>query len=339
MTYRELMRLANGYAESKVLLVGNELGVFTAIGTGSRQAAHLATSCGTTREGMTLLLSALAGLGLLRFKDGRYSNTRLGLTYLDSRSPLAVTNLLWLLNHHWSDWTGMTGSLRRGRRGWAPLTKTAGFRRRFALAMHERSHVLAPPTIDSFRLPRHATRFLDLGGGSGSYSIALARRYPQLHGVVVDQSVAVARRLIRAEGLADRIAVRQGNVFSAPLDPDLDIVLLSNLLHDFDERENLRLLRRLHRALRPGERCLWWSSFSMPRGRSRPMRRSFRCSCMRSPARDAVMLGRRSRRGWLLLDLAGSAGIRSPAVSGRWKPRNSDQADRLEESEKAPSWR
>ena len=36
MTYRDLMRLANGYAESKVLLVANELGLFTAIGQGGR---------------------------------------------------------------------------------------------------------------------------------------------------------------------------------------------------------------------------------------------------------------------------------------------------------------
>jgi SAM-dependent methyltransferase len=252
VTYSELMRVANGYAESKVLLVANELGVFTAIGAGGRRADRLAKSCGTTREGMTLLLQALAGLGLLRLKAGRYWNTRLGLKFLDGHSPFAVTNLLWLLNHHWSDWTGMSRAVRRGRPGWGLITKTAEFRRRFALAMHERSHVLAPLTIKSFRLPSPAIRFLDLGGGSGSYAIALARRYPGLQGVVVDQSVAVARRLVLREGLAGRIQVRPGNVLTLPLVPGVDAALLSNLLHDFHERENLLLLRRVHRTLRRG---------------------------------------------------------------------------------------
>lgn len=195
MTYEQLMGLANGYADSKVLLIANELGVFTAIGSGGRRGDTLARSCRTTQEGMRLLLQALAGLGLLRQQAGRYWNTPLALKFLDNRSPLAITNLLWLLNHHWSDWTGMARAIRRGRPGWAAVTKTAEFRRRFALAMQEHSHVLAPPTITSFRLPRNAARFLDLGGGAGSYAIAPARHYPTLQGLPVaspDISIATA---------------------------------------------------------------------------------------------------------------------------------------------------
>ncbi len=266
MTYRQLMDLANGYADSKVLLVANELGVFTAIGTGGHRADALATSCRTTREGMRLLLQALTGLGLLRRNAGRYWNTPLALRFLDGHSPHAITNLLWLLNHHWSNWTDMTRAILRGRPGWAPVTKTAEFRRRFALAMQERSHVLAPPTIASFRLPRQAIRVLDLGGGAGSYSIALARRHPALQGLVVDQSVAVARRLIRQQGLTNRLRVQKGDLFTLPLATGFDVALLSNVLHDFDEKDNLRLLRRVQKALRPGGKLFIVEYFLNPSG-------------------------------------------------------------------------
>ncbi len=266
MTYRDLMRLANGYAESKVLLVANDLGLFTAIGDGGKRADSLATACGVTREGMKLLLQALAGLGLVRANAGRYWNSRLGAKYLDGRSPTAVTNLLWLLNHHWSDWTGMAQVIRRGRSGWAPVTKTAAFRRRFALAMHERSYMLAPRTLDGIRLPRGATRLLDLGGGSGAYSIALAQRHPDVHVLLVDQAVSVARRHISEAGLGERVAVRQGNVLTAPLDSGFDVVLLSNLLHDLSEAENRGLLRRVHDALRPGGKIVIVEYFLNPTG-------------------------------------------------------------------------
>ncbi len=266
MTHRDLMRLANGYAESKVLLVANELGLFTAIGEGGKRADSLATACRASREGMDLLLKALAGLGLVRLKAGRYWNTTLGLKYLDGRSPTAMTNLLWLLNHHWSDWTGMARAVRLGRSGWASVTKTAVFRRRFALAMHERSYVLAPLTLARIRLPSGATRLLDVGGGSGAYSIALAQRHPEIRVLLVDQSVEVARRRITKAGLADRVAVRQGDVLTAPLDSGFDLVLLSNLVHDFNEAENRRLLRRVHDALRPGGKITIVEYFLNPAG-------------------------------------------------------------------------
>ena len=252
MTYADLMRLANGYAESKTLLIANDLGLFTALGKGAKRADELARTCRTTKEGVRLLLNALVGLKLLTLRKGLYRNSLLARTFLDARSPRAVTNLLWLLTHHWSDWTGLAQAIRKGRTGWGPVTARLEFRRKFALAMHERSLVLAPLTIATIQLPDRPVRLLDLGGGPASYSIALAKRYRKLTGLVVDQSVAVARSLIRQSRLEDRLTVRAGDVCSVKLGEDYDAVLVGNLLHDFDEQDNRRLLRRVREALKPG---------------------------------------------------------------------------------------
>lgn len=251
MTYRELMKLANGYAESKVLLTASELDVFSAIGRKWRKAEELARLCRSDREGMQLLLNALAALGLVQLRAGRYGNSAIARKYLDAGSPTALTNLLWLLRHHWSDWTGMATAIRKGRPGWSPVTGTAAFRRRFAWAMHERSHVLAPLTVSTFWVPSGATRLLDVGGGAGSYAVALAQRRPRLTGLIVDQSVSVAGSLIRQHRLEHRLRVRQGDVFKAPLGR-ADAAIVANVLHDFGEQENLALLSRVREALRPG---------------------------------------------------------------------------------------
>jgi len=252
VTYQGLMQLANGYAHSKVLLIANDLGVFTALGQAKRTSKTLAGMCRTNPEGMQLLLKALAGLDLIHVRKGLYWNTDLARTFLDKNSPKAVTNLLWLLSHHWSNWTEMSRIIQRGRPGWAPVTETTEFRRRFALAMHERSLVLAPLTIRTCRMPPRATRFFDLAGGSGSYSIALAQRYRKLSGVIIDQSIAVARRLIKQQGLDGRLSVRKGDVFSVPFPEESDAALVANIFHDFDVQENCQLLRRVRNALRPG---------------------------------------------------------------------------------------
>ena len=256
MTYPDLMQLANEYANSKVLLTANDLGVFTAIGQSKRSSHTLAKLCRTKQEGMHLLLNALVGLGLLHVRKGLFWNTDLARTYLDENSPTAITNLLWLLNHHWSNWTDMRRIIKRGRPGWAPVTETPTFRRRFALAMHERSLVLAPLTVKTCHLPSGARRFIDLAGGSGSYSIALAQRHRNLSGIVVDQSVGVARQFIKQHGLEDRLSVRRGDVFSVPLPEASDAVLVANIFHDFNAHENRTLLRRVRKALRPGGKIL-----------------------------------------------------------------------------------
>lgn len=252
MTYADLMRLANAFSGSRTLLTANDLDVFTAIGAAGRTADEVARRCRADPDGLRLLLNALVGLGLLTLRGGRYRNTSLGRRYLDRRSPKALSNLLWLLGHHWQDWTDMPQTIRKGRPVWAPVTRSPSFRRRFSFAMHERSHVLSEPTVATIRLPRKARRFLDLGGGPGSYAIGLAKRYPQLEGVVLDQTVTVARRLIRQHRLGTRLRARAGSIFTAALGTGYDAVLVSNVIHAFNERENRALMRRVRDALRPG---------------------------------------------------------------------------------------
>src|SRR6266849_2622775 len=252
VTFSRLLWVGDALPASQTLLGGDELALFTAIGSAGRTADAVARRCKANPEGTFLLLNALVGLELLTLRKGRYYNTPLGRRHLDRRSPEAISNLLWLLGHHWQDWTDIPKAIRHGRPGWAPLTKTPEFRRRFSLAMHERSFMLAEPTVTTLRLSPRARRFLDLGGGPGSYAIALAKRYPRLEGVVVDQNVPVTRELIRNHGLQDRLIARQGSIFTADLGSDYDAVLVSNVIHGFNEKENRTLLNRVRGALRPG---------------------------------------------------------------------------------------
>jgi SAM-dependent methyltransferase len=273
LTYPQLMQLANSFSESQTLLAANDLDVFTVIGTGGRTAGEIAKRCQADREGMRLLLDALVGLGLLSLRGNRYRNTPLGRRYLDRRSLTSVANLLWLLGHHWHDWTTLPQALRKGRPGRAPVTGSPEFRRRFSLAMHERSHVLAAPTVATIRLPPRARRFLDLGGGPGSYAIALAKRYPHLQGVVLDQTVTVTRRLILREELGARLKARAGNIFQDALGAGYDAVLVSNVIHIFNEAENKTLLRRVRDALRPGGK-VFIVEFFLDDSRTRPPKSS-----------------------------------------------------------------
>ena len=298
MTYPQLMQLANAFSESQTLLAANDLDLFTVIGTGGHTAGKIARRCKADPEGMRLLLDALVGLGLLARRGIRYRNQPLARRFLDRRSPTAISNLLWLLGHHWHDWSKLPQALRKGRPGWAPGTKSREFRRRFSLAMHERSHVLAPPTIATLRLPPRSKRFLDLGGGPGSYAIALAKRYPRLEGVVLDQTVTVTRQLIRKHRLEKRLRARAGSIFTADLGSGYDALLVSNVIHVFNATENRALLKRVREALRPGGK-VFIVEFFLDETLTRPAKSSVFSLMMYLFTRSGRCYSWRETEGWL----------------------------------------
>lgn len=98
---------------------------------------------------------------------------------------------------------------------------------------------------------------LDVGGGSGIYSIAWLRRHPELRAIVWDRPevLKVASEMALQYGVTDRLECVPGNMFADPV-PACDVCLLSNILHDWDEPDCRTLVQRCAAALNPGGRLL-----------------------------------------------------------------------------------
>jgi len=129
--------------------------------------------------------------------------------------------------------------------------------RRHTLALAGRAKNVAPVLAE--RAPMADARvLLDVGGGSGIYSIACLKRYPKLRAIIWDrpQVLKVAREFADAEGVSGRIEFRSGDMFADPVPAECDLMLLSNILHDWDVPECQALLTRLSAALPTGGRLL-----------------------------------------------------------------------------------
>jgi cyclopropane fatty-acyl-phospholipid synthase-like methyltransferase len=99
-----------------------------------------------------------------------------------------------------------------------------------------------------------ARRMLDLGGGSGAYSIAFAKGSPELQSEIIDlpEVVQIAEKHIADAGLSGRITVRSGDMLNVDLPPQgYDFVLLSSICHMFSPEENRTLFARARTALVP----------------------------------------------------------------------------------------
>src|ERR1035438_1646756 len=97
---------------------------------------------------------------------------------------------------------------------------------------------------------------LDVGGGSGAYSIAFAQANPALRADILDLATVepIARRHILGAGRANMLNVRPGDLRSGPLGEGYDLVYVSAICHMLDPGENLDLLRRCREALAVGGR-------------------------------------------------------------------------------------
>jgi hypothetical protein len=93
-------------------------------------------------------------------------------------------------------------------------------------------------------------RLLDIGGGTGSWSIAAVRAYRHLAATVVEMPIVadVARKRIAATEVAARVAVVTADAMRDPLPQGNDVFLLANILHYWAPEENIALLRRVRNA-------------------------------------------------------------------------------------------
>ena len=124
--------------------------------------------------------------------------------------------------------------------------------RHFTLSLAGRAKNVAPALAQQVDLSK-AELLLDVGGGSGIYSIAILKRYSQLRAVVIDRPevLRVADEFRRRYGVSDRMELQEGDMFTDPLPTGADAVLLSNILHDWDVPECRQLIARSHAALHP----------------------------------------------------------------------------------------
>lgn len=240
---------------ARTLMTASRHGVFEALAPEPRTAAEVAARCGTHPGVTRVLLDTLVSSGYLTLKGDRYVLTRLARKWLLPDSPTSLHDSLLYRYLEW-DWIArLDDFLETGRplRFHEEMTKEQwDLYQRGMLAF---ARLSAPEVVRHTPVPKGARDLLDIGGSHGFYAASLCRRHPGLRAVVLDLSEAVehAAPLLAREGLGERVVHRIGNALAEDLGTESwDVVLLSQLVHHFDEPTNRELVRKIARALRPG---------------------------------------------------------------------------------------
>jgi predicted O-methyltransferase YrrM len=190
-------------------------------------------------------------------QDDLYANSPLAAACLVEDGPFFLGNMARLEQAGYERWGRLPEAIRSGR--WpAPnreMEERTNWVRNFELAMYDMARISAPAVAAALELPTdRPLRLIDIGGGHGGYSMALARRYPNLTATVFELPAAavVAREIIRAEGMSERVTVRAGDFQQEDLGSAYDVALIFGVLVSETDEGKLALLRKAHAALTPG---------------------------------------------------------------------------------------
>lgn len=259
-----VLDLLVAFRRSKAMFAAVELGVFDALDPRPKTAAALAEELHASADALSRLLDACVGMGLLVFGPGGYANTPAATAFLCRASPRRLTGYLIYSNEVlWKLWEHLEDAVREGTHRWkqtygwdgpifANFFRTDEARQEFVQGMHGYGLISSPQVVASFDLSRFR-KMVDLGGATGHLTVAACERYPSLHGVVFDlpDVAPIARSMIAASSVADRISVQAGDFFTDPL-PEADLFAVGRILHDWLEDKIRTLLRKVYERLPAG---------------------------------------------------------------------------------------
>jgi predicted O-methyltransferase YrrM len=241
-----------GWQPAKVLMAANRLDVFNILGDQLLSAREIAKRCGAHPRSTRLLLNAGVALGLLLKRDSRYGNTPEGLQLLVRGKPTYVGDGINHSDWLWRTWGRLAEAVRTNKPVIAPadLGEGATIHRDFILAMHNRAMHTGEALAEALDLSGRRQLF-DAGGGPGTYSCFLARRYPELRCIVFDlpPAIPIAEENIASFGLQDRVVTRAGDYFRDDFGAGNDVVLLSAVVHSTPPRRAKQLLGKAYDSL------------------------------------------------------------------------------------------
>jgi predicted O-methyltransferase YrrM len=263
----------NGYATDLLTVAAADFDVFGRLARGPKPFDELRTEIGLAERAANVLVTALRAMDLLVVtSDRRLDLTPAAREHLVPGAYFEVGGYIGLVaeapnvralaerlrtNRPAGNRAEDTGAAFIFREGMESAMDREASARRLTLSLAGRAKNVAPYLAANVPLG-DAKLLLDVGGGTGIYAIACVQQNPNLRAVVWDRPevLKVAREMVEAYGVADRVDLVPGDMFADPVPAGADVILLSNILHDWDVPECRVLLNRCADALPADGRVL-----------------------------------------------------------------------------------
>jgi hypothetical protein len=262
--YDNVVDIIFGRWKSQILYSGVKLGIFDVVNSVPRSAPEIASELGLNPALLYRLLRALGSIGLLQEDHyRRFSITSMGeLLNSSTLQTLRGVALLEEGPEHYAIWKHLPAMIKDG--------KQDGFIREFGQRIFDYA-AGHPSYADVFNQAMSSysatqTRWVlealdgydfskiqhicDVGGGHGHLMCSILVKYPHLRGIVFEREQVIQdKTLLWADRMGvsgDRCSYLSGNMFNEV--PRSEAYFMKMILHDWDDKECLKILSNIHRS-------------------------------------------------------------------------------------------
>jgi hypothetical protein len=251
-----LWQMAMSFQVSKAIFIASNLDIFTIISRKPATGENLAKKLKLQPRPVLRLLNTMVAFGLLRKKDEKFFNTKIADTFLVRGRPEYFGNYLNVVNEVYNAWADYEKVIVENHS--LPLYRkqyTEGMEvvRRMMLAQEAFSYRQAVCLPKVYDFSKHKL-LLDVGGGTGIFSVMAVKANPHLNSIVFDVPAVctIARERIKFYQSGKKIKIVEGNFIIDELPRGADVVLLSTVLDAYDEHDCRKLIEKVFECLEPG---------------------------------------------------------------------------------------
>lgn len=251
MNYEELKETVTAFQKSRIILTACQLDIFTSIGETGQSAEAISNALNLNKKAAEKLLNALVAINLLTKSKDIYSNTHSSLIYLSKDSPEYMEGIMHT-GHLWDTWSDLTEVVKTGKNKRIPEINERGeaWLEAFINSMHYRGIVQAFAQISGIDLS-NVESILDVGGGSGCFSMAFLERKPTLKTTIFDlpNVIPISQKIIEKEGFKGKIDHYSGDYTVDELPTGFDLIFLSAIIHINSFAINQQLVNKCYHSL------------------------------------------------------------------------------------------
>ena len=249
----EVLNLVRSFQPACVLTAAADLDVFSRLHEESMTAQALAARLNIELRAITILLDALVAMEFLKKQDDVYSVPDEIAVLLVETSPKNILPMVRHLGNCLRRWVQLSEVFRTGNPAERKpsIHGQAADRAAFIGAMQNISGPVADTVINRLK-PMRFGHLLDIGGASGTWTIAFLQAVPKARATLFDLPpvIPMAKQNIAEAGLSDRVAFAAGDFYNDDLPGGADMAWLGAICHQNSRQQNRVLFAKVHKALK-----------------------------------------------------------------------------------------